>query len=45
MDKMKKRKENGPVKRAGVSAESYGKYNKKSDFKPIVVEKDEKQRV
>ena len=27
--------------RAGVSAEVYGEHNKKSDFKPVVIEKTE----
>ncbi len=45
MAKMKKRKDQGPKKRDGVSAESYGKHNKKQDFQPVVLQKDQKQRV
>lgn len=44
-DKLAKRKEKGKeVKRAGVSAESYGKYNKKAEFKPVVIPKDKDQK-
>lgn len=43
--KLAKKKEKGKeVKRAGVSAEKYGKYNKKTEFKPIVIPKDKVQR-
>jgi cAMP-dependent protein kinase regulator len=43
--KLAKRKEKGKeVKRAGVSAESYGKYNKKAEFKPVVIPKDKEQK-
>lgn len=45
MAKVNKRKADGPRKRDGVSAESYGKHNKKEDFQPVVVQKDQKQRV
>lgn len=43
--KLANRKDKGKeVKRAGVSAESYGKYNKKTEFKPVVIAKDEDQK-
>jgi hypothetical protein len=47
MEKLKKKKEAGGKGqgRAGVSAESYGKYNKKEAFEPVVVKKDEKAKV
>lgn len=44
-ERLAKRKENSKeVKRAGVSAESYGMHNKKADFKPVVIPKEKKQR-
>ncbi|MCQ2819885.1 MAG: cyclic nucleotide-binding domain-containing protein [archaeon] len=41
--KLKKKIQKGPNKRAGVSAEVYGEYNKKEDFKARVIPKSEEQ--
>ncbi len=40
----KKKAQGKEKKREGVSAEAYGKHNKKGDFKPIVIQKDKDQR-
>ena len=45
LNKMQNKKaKNSVVKRAGVSAEVYGKFNKKEDFKPRVIQKTEEQK-
>ncbi len=40
----KKQQRKGKSKRAGVSAEAYGEFNKKEDFIPRVIEKTEEQK-
>jgi cAMP-dependent protein kinase regulator len=40
----KKQQRKGKNKRAGVSAEAYGEFNKKEDFIPRVIEKTEEQK-
>ena len=40
----KKKERKGKNKRAGVSAEAYGEFNKKEDFIPRVIEKTEEQK-
>ena len=41
--KLKKRQQRGNQKRTGVSAEAYGEFNKKEDFKARVIPKTEEQ--
>jgi len=45
INKMKRRRDaSQELHRKGVSAEVYGKYNKRTDFKPVVIKKDAEQK-